>query len=354
MKANAVPLLAVFEKKLRLEVPLFQRQYVWSRAHQREPLWEDIERKFTEYLEGRKDAPLHFLGAMVLDQKQTPVTHVEKRQVIDGQQRLTTLQIFLSAFRDFSRERDVQEFAAECEAFTVNKGMMADPTVDRYKVWPTKLDRVQFADVIDTNGRDAITKKYPLIRRKYARKPDPRPSMVEAYLFFYNCLEEYFVGTESEPAIAPEVPLTMRLDEAFQALKNALQVVVIDLDPGDDAQVIFETLNARGEPLLPADLLRNYIFLRAGRQGEPQEELYAQYWQKFDEEFWRQEVRQGRLKRPRSDLFMQHFLASRQTIDIPVTPCLSNTSTGLRMAIHSPVWRRNCARWHGRAMTSGG
>jgi uncharacterized protein with ParB-like and HNH nuclease domain len=105
MKANAVPLLAIFEKKLRLEVPLFQRQYVWTLEKHWEPLWEDIARKFTEFLEGRKDAPVHFLGATVLDQKQTPTTHVERRQVIDGQQRLTTLQIFLAAFRDFCRVR---------------------------------------------------------------------------------------------------------------------------------------------------------------------------------------------------------------------------------------------------------
>ncbi len=86
MKATATPLLGVFEKKMRLEVPLFQRQYVWNKAQQWEPLWEDISRKFTEYIEGEKEAPVHFLGAMVLDQKQTPTTHVEKRQVIDGQQ----------------------------------------------------------------------------------------------------------------------------------------------------------------------------------------------------------------------------------------------------------------------------
>ena len=43
MKANAVPLLALFERKMRLEVPLFQRQYVWSREQQWEPLWEDYE-----------------------------------------------------------------------------------------------------------------------------------------------------------------------------------------------------------------------------------------------------------------------------------------------------------------------
>lgn len=95
MRANAIPLLAIFETKTRLEVPLFQRQYVWGREQQWEPLWEDISRKFEDYLAGRKDGPVHFLGAMVLDQKQTATGHVEKRQVIDGQQRLTTLQIFL-------------------------------------------------------------------------------------------------------------------------------------------------------------------------------------------------------------------------------------------------------------------
>src|SRR5437660_6049783 len=109
MKANAAPLLALFERKMRLEVPLFQRQYVWGREQQWEPLWEDIARKFSEYLSGRKEAPVHFLGAMVLDQKQTPIAHVEKRQIIDGQQRLTTLQVFLAAFRDFCREQGVDD-----------------------------------------------------------------------------------------------------------------------------------------------------------------------------------------------------------------------------------------------------
>lgn len=318
MKANAVPLLALFEKKMRLEVPLFQRQYVWSREPQWEPLWEDIARKFTEYLEGRKDSPVHFLGAMVLDLKQTPATHVEKRQVIDGQQRLTTLQIFLAAFRDFCRDQDCDDLAKEFEGYTLNKGMMANPDVDKFKVWPTQADRDQFIDVVGLGSRAAIENKHPLVRQKYKRKPDPRPRMVEAYLLFSDEIREFFLGTAQDPPLAAEQPITARIDECFQALKNALQVVVIDLEHGDDAQVIFETLNARGEPLLPADLLRNYIFLRAARLGEPQEELYNKYWRAFDDEFWRTEVRQGRLLRPRSDLFMQHFLASRQMVDIPV------------------------------------
>lgn len=318
MKANAAPLLAIFEKKLRLEVPLFQRQYVWSHEHQWEPLWEDIQRKFVEYLEGRKDGPVHFLGAMVLDQRQTPTTHVEKRQVIDGQQRLITLQIFLAAFRDICRANACGELADECDSFLLNKGMMADPDVDKFKVWPTQLDRVQFTDVICSGSHALLTKKHPLVREKYARKPQPRPRMVAAYLFFYEELQDFFIGSDEEPPLSAAIPLGARLEECFQALRSVLHVVAIDLDEDDDAQVIFETLNARGEPLLPADLLRNFIFLRAGRSGESQEQLYDQYWKRFDDPFWRTEVKQGRLTRPRSDLYLQHFLASRQTVDIPI------------------------------------
>jgi hypothetical protein len=142
--------------------------------------------------------------------------------------------------------------------------------------------------------------------------------MVEAYLFFHQQLTEFFIGTVDEPPLNADLSLATRFEECFNALKNALQVVVIDLDKEDDAQVIFETLNARGEPLLPADLLRNFIFLRAARLGESQEALYDEYWRRFDDPFWRHEIRQGRLFRPRSDLFMQHFLASRQMVDIPI------------------------------------
>ena len=303
---------------MQLEVPLFQRQYVWQREKHWEPLWEDIARKFADYLDNRKESPVHFLGAMVLDQKQTPATQVGKRQVIDGQQRLTTFQIFLSAFRDFCKEYGCDEISTECAKLTLNEGRMADPAVDKFKIWPTQLDRSQFADVVGSGSPAELTKRHPLRRRPNARTSDPRPRMVEAYFFFYQQLADFFIGTDAEPPPAADKLLAQRIDECWLALKNALQIVEIDLHQGDDAQVIFETLNARGEPLLPADLLRNFIFLRAARRNEPQEELYRQHWARFDDPFWRVEVKQGRLLRPRSDLYLQHFLASRLTVDIPV------------------------------------
>lgn len=318
MDANAIALLDIFERKMRLEVPMFQRQYVWGKEHQWEPLWEDISRKFTEFIEKRRDAPVHFLGAMVLDQKQTHVGRVERRSVIDGQQRLTTLQIFLAAFRDFCREEGLDEFAEECERYTLNSGKMAEPDVEKFKVWPTLSDRSQFIDVLTAGSKSSLEQVHPLTRRPYARNYNPRPRMVEAYLFFHEQIFAYFKGGSDERPLGEEIPIEHRVEACFEALKTALKIVAIDLGDGDDAQVIFETLNARGEPLLPADLLRNYIFLRAARHGEKQEQLYEQYWSTFDEPFWREEVTQGRLRRPRSDLFIQHYLASKQARDIPI------------------------------------
>lgn len=173
------------------------------------------------------DAPVHFLGAMVLDQKQTTTTHVERRQVIDGQPRLTTLQVFLAAFRDFCRAQSCTELADECESFTLNKGMMPDRTVDKFKVWPTRLDRQPFTSVISAGSRAAVEKVYPLYRRRYARACDPRPRIVEAYLFFCDQLREYFIGTTSDPPFAADTPLAERLETCFTALKNSLRVVVV-------------------------------------------------------------------------------------------------------------------------------
>ena len=87
-------------------------------------------------------------------------------------------------------------------------------------------------------------------------------------------------------------------------------LVVIDLEKDDDAQEIFETLNALGTPLLPADLVKNFLFRLAEIQGENLEKLYRRYWDTFDSEksYWREEVRQGRLKRARLDLFLNHYL----------------------------------------------
>lgn len=109
------------------------------------------------------------------------------------------------------------------------------------------------------------------------------------------------------------------LTTILKTLLESLQVVVIDLDESDNAQVIFESLNARGTPLLPADLVKNFLFHTAELRGNDIQELYDTYWKSFDldRKFWRAEVRQGRLKRPRLDIFFQHYLTMRRDDEVP-------------------------------------
>ena len=301
MKPYSRSIFDLFDGKRRYEVPLFQRQYVWNFEDHWEPLWEDIERKFVQRLSGSPSTP-HFLGAMVLDQRRVYGNAVPVQLVIDGQQRLTTFQIFLSAFRDVCAAEGQQPYADECVRYLMNTGIMENEKVERYKLWPTNLDRKQFADVIDSGSKQALNIRHPLVRRKYQRTPDSRPKMIECYVYFHEQITAFLKNEEHQQQLPERVAIM------HEALRGALQVVTVELEGDDDPQVIFETLNARGEPLLPSDLLRNFIFLRAAQKNESQEELYADFWLPFDDEFWRALEKQGRLLRPRSDIFLQHYL----------------------------------------------
>lgn len=82
--------------------------------------------------------------------------------------------------------------------------------------------------------------------------------------------------------------------------------------------MIFETLNARGTQLLPADLIKNFLFRRAQTEGSDIDTLYEENWAEFDSDFWREEVKQGRENRPRIDIFTRHFLTLAMRRDIRV------------------------------------
>ena len=94
----------LFQKEVRYTIPPFQRPYVWSQDDQWEPLWEDVRNAAEDYLEKlersgydeveaeRKTNP-HFMGAVVLKQVPTRARDTSQRKVIDGHQKVTTLQL---------------------------------------------------------------------------------------------------------------------------------------------------------------------------------------------------------------------------------------------------------------------
>ncbi|OAP20444.1 hypothetical protein A4R44_08868 [Amycolatopsis sp. M39] len=92
---------------------------------------------------------------------------------------------------------------------------------------------------------------------------------------------------------------------------------MIDLEPGDNAQAIFEALNDRGSPLLAADLVKNAVFQAAERQHVDTAQLDREYWDALSGEYWREGLRQGRLNRPRIDVFLNYWLTMRRAHLVP-------------------------------------
>lgn len=293
MRADKLTVNGLFDLTERREAPLFQRPYVWKQEENWEPLWESIQ-AVAEKRVAEAQVRLHFLGTVVFDQLRTPSGKVGARQIIDGQQRLTTLQLGLAAARDLCLELDQRKFSDAFRKLTDNDVPLSEDADDVFKVWPTNADRAEFRSVMRAGSREAV--------QSLSIKGD---SLIRgAYLYFAEVFKTWLLEYGSEDG------LTTRLRALYTALRDDTGLVVIDLDENDDAQEIFETLNALGTPLLPADLVKNYLFHLAEAQGENVEKLYHRYWETFDSEksYWRQEVRQGRLKRARVDLFLNQYL----------------------------------------------
>ena len=104
MDVSILPLQKIFALDVQFRVPLYQRPYVWERDRQWEPLWDDVVSLAERYLNAESHLAHHFLGAVVVRQQPSPVGTLEIRDVIDGQQRLTTLQLLGDAVEEAIRE----------------------------------------------------------------------------------------------------------------------------------------------------------------------------------------------------------------------------------------------------------
>lgn len=302
MKPFTHTLLDVFGMDARYVVPLYQRPYVWRKETHWEPLWDDVQL----VLESQEnDVPhSHFLGAIVLEQQQTAPGDVPEWLVIDGQQRLTTLQLLLAAAADCAAAGDAAKPARLLRRLVRNSEDLTEGE-DRFKIWPTNANRPAFQAVMTPGGP------------QLGAPDDPSNEIQEAYAFFCERVIEW--SAEAGPD-----ELGQRFDRLRVALTSLLKVVSINLEPGDNAQVIFETLNARGTPLLAMDLVKNAVFHRAMQEGADTDQLHADVWlPQLGDDYWRTEVRQGRLTRPRAELFLMHWLAMRLGQIIPATELFS-------------------------------
>ena len=295
MDVNILDLQMLFATPIRYEIPMFQRPYVWNHEDQWDPLWEDVQNTAEHYLEQvaagntPSKATGHFLGTVVLQQQQVSTPMLMTRLVVDGQQRLTTLQLLLDAVQEVFEQRAYDNAAMRLQILVLNQEAFRQGNSDHaFKVWPTMADQDAFRYTMDN---------------KLHSDEFEQSLVVQAHDFFKSQTRQWLDGRPEDNGASAEA--------LEQAITHLLRVVVIDLEASDDPHVIFETLNARGTPLLQSDLIKNMVLHEAVLKGfaiDATDEL--RLWD-FKDQWWRQEIRQGRTVRPRIDVFLNYWMIMR-------------------------------------------
>jgi uncharacterized protein with ParB-like and HNH nuclease domain len=242
MKASETHLQPVFEGSKQYVIPLFQRHYSWKLRHWRN-LWDDLLELYIA-----DDGREHFLGAIVTMPVEMQPTGVNKYLLIDGQQRLSTLFTLLAAIRDEAKRRNFQLSDQIHEQYMVNKWSSDQ---NRLKLLPTQNDRDAFVDIVDgdISGHEPLTQAYRYFARMIAR------------------------GDENNHSYD--------LSQLHHMLMQQVVIVSIVLAKDENPYLIFESLNAKGQPLTQADLVRNFLFMSIQDQDE-QKIAYNDLWRPME------------------------------------------------------------------------
>lgn len=316
MRSDTWTVRQIFQDRRQYCVPFYQRAYVWNQGEQWQPLWEDIKAKAQARLDGGTITP-HFLGAVVVEpQERIGLRGVDTFHIIDGQQRLTTLQYILTALLIAFRETGVQGLDVTLDQCLENGNpdTMNQPEIERYKVWPTFRDRQHHEAAMAARLLQNLKDRFP---PNFTRVGELRrigmvhpPSLGAIWFFASECIS--FIDKSG-----------VGKDSAAEALAMAvlqdLKLVLISLEADDDAQVIFETMNGRGATLHATDLIRNFIFMRADRDGADAQALYDSRWSQFESNAWSVRERRGRLLKPKLEWLIYTALQAEThtEVDLP-------------------------------------
>lgn len=304
----------IFEGNVHYEVPDFQRTYRWTKDDQWEPLWRDVAR-MAEHLLGEDSEsteddygvetgdrePVHFFGAIVIQRagKQTPNAPT-RWTVIDGQQRLTTIQLLLAAAARAFKDIDSDALEGIAPLVENTPRVYRDVSDYKYKVFPTSRDRAAYMGVIDAIdlGKEKLTS-----------------GIGQCSEFFFKSISNW-LGHDKE-----------KRSERAQALETILRfhlnVVLLALDENENQYVIYETLNARGTPLLAWDHIKSFMLNRAATEGHTEEaasEKIGENSGHFGDSWWDTEIGTGYARRSRVDAFLAYWLTMKLTRQVAGRP----------------------------------
>lgn len=295
MDASIQNLSSLFCTPVSFRIPLFQRPYAWGKERQWDPLWLDVQR-IAERLLAKKDASTkflpHFMGAIVLQLQSHPTGEVAKRIVVDGQQRLTTLQVLIRAAQESFRSVGEAEQASSLSPLLLNsKDQQAGDLENETKVRQSNTNDLRdFRDVIiNSDGYSTLG------------------SIGQCYDHFrvqiLNWLEKDVQGR------------TARCKALKEVLTCHLQLATVDLDEKEKPHYIFSVLNARSEALRESDHIKNTVMYETNVVDEAVKA--AELWGIFDSDlWWRQDTKEGRLNRIHLDRFLNYWVMMKSGSEV--------------------------------------
>tara|TARA_Y100001933_G_C18977467_1_gene555226 strand:- start:215 stop:1975 length:1761 start_codon:yes stop_codon:yes gene_type:complete len=265
-------LMSFFEKQCLYEIPIYQRNYKWNTKKITQVLQD-----FDEILEDEKS--VHFFGAMIFYNLPSTPNRQSTYEVIDGQQRITTIFLFLLAYTFVLRKYDPSTAKTFFHAKIINLGL---PTANS-TLRPSKEDRGQLNWII---GQIVKAKTFEDTLGDYTFKPFPteknpkiKGPIKNNFTLFKKYLEQK-IDKENEEEKGE------KLTELVYKILNACTAVSINIIQRQNGPLIFDALNARQEPVTVAELIKNSIFSRMEDFSlEEMDQLHKTYWMPFHEKF---------------------------------------------------------------------
>lgn len=222
-----------------------------------------------------------------------------------------TIQLFLEALADNYEvfcdgdQGDKKVYANLARGLVRNSNVLDGDVNGEFKIWPMNVDQAAFKAVMEAGSPEQLYEVHAKNDKILGS------SLAQAYDFFYGVIRDWLLSQDD---------LDSAVRRLFEVIQNHMQIAVIDLKNSVDPQLIFETLNARGTPLDPSDLIKNFLFHQVALEGANGEELYAEYWSPFDAEhsYWSEKRGRGATRRAWLDTFMFHYLTmeSRDVVQV--------------------------------------
>lgn len=249
-KTNLNKLLGVPNRQLT--IPAYQRPYAWE-FEQIDELWHDI----VETVDSN-----HFMGSVVLCSPDEA-----RPEVIDGQQRLTTIILLLGLIRDQYQQLK-PDLVGRVQQFLQNA--YAEPDL-RFKFRPGNANARVFTEFVLCAPDDPSRREWAAVRQLDSRELSRNKRMIENVERLRNNLLQLVAAADN--------PL-QALEQIERKIMTGLEFVVIDVPDIANAFIIFETLNDRGLALSAGDLLKNHLLAAAAKTSESVEAL-AEDWDKI-------------------------------------------------------------------------